>query len=125
MQWAVARSFAVPVADAAADCLVDVYKRQAQLTTVGKRAALWLGALYMDYAEIETRIKGLALLGLQGLETLSLRVERHVQNALRVADYLSSHPQVEKVNHPSLLCTYKQMKNDKSWFTVGYARVLG
>ena len=39
---------------------------------------------------------------LQGLETLSLRVERHVQNALRVADYLSSHPQVEKVNHPSL-----------------------
>ena len=39
---------------------------------------------------------------LQGLETLSLRVERHVQNALRVAGYLSSHPQVEKVNHPSL-----------------------
>lgn len=39
---------------------------------------------------------------LQGLETLSLRVERNVQNALRVADYLSSHPQVEKVNHPSL-----------------------
>ena len=38
----------------------------------------------------------------QFLETLSLRVERHVQNALRVADYLSSHPQVEKVNHPSL-----------------------
>ena len=40
---------------------------------------------------------------LQGLETLSLRVERHVQNALRVADYLASHPQVERVNHPSLL----------------------
>ena len=39
---------------------------------------------------------------LQGLETLSLRVERHVQNALRVADYLASHPQVERVNHPSL-----------------------
>lgn len=37
---------------------------------------------------------------LQGLETLSLRVERHVQNALRVADYLASHPQVERVNHP-------------------------
>ena len=39
---------------------------------------------------------------LQGLETLSLRVERHVQNALRVVDYLAAHPQVQKVNHPSL-----------------------
>ena len=39
---------------------------------------------------------------LQGLETLSLRVERHVQNALRVVDYLAAHPQVRKVNHPSL-----------------------
>lgn len=39
---------------------------------------------------------------LQGLETLSLRVERHVENALKVVRYLSKHPQVEKVNHPSL-----------------------
>ena len=39
---------------------------------------------------------------LQGLESLSLRVERHVSNALKVVEYLSSHPQVEKVNHPSL-----------------------
>lgn len=39
---------------------------------------------------------------LQGLETLSLRVERHVENALRVVDFLKNHPQVEKVNHPSL-----------------------
>ena len=39
---------------------------------------------------------------LQGLETLSLRVERHVQNALKVVDFLSKHPQVECVNHPSL-----------------------
>lgn len=39
---------------------------------------------------------------LQGLETLSLRVERHVQNALRVVDYLAAHPQVQRVNHPSL-----------------------
>ena len=43
-----------------------------------------------------------AFLLLQGLETLSLRVERHVENALKVVDYLSSHPKVEKVNHPSL-----------------------
>ena len=39
---------------------------------------------------------------LQGLETLSLRVERHVENALKVVDYLKNHPQVEKVNHPTL-----------------------
>ena len=39
---------------------------------------------------------------LQGLETLSLRVERHVENALKVVAYLSKHPQVAKVNHPSL-----------------------
>ena len=39
---------------------------------------------------------------LQGLETLSLRVERHVENALKVVEYLSRHPKVAKVNHPSL-----------------------
>lgn len=39
---------------------------------------------------------------LQGLETLSLRVERHVQNALRVVDFLQAHPKVRRVNHPSL-----------------------
>ena len=39
---------------------------------------------------------------LQGLETLSLRVERHVENALKVVDFLKNHPQVEKVYHPSL-----------------------
>lgn len=41
-----------------------------------------------------------AFLFLQGLETLSLRVERHVENALRVVDYLNGHPLVERVNHP-------------------------
>ena len=39
---------------------------------------------------------------LQGLETLSLRLERHTENALKVVEYLRNHPQVEKVNHPSL-----------------------
>ena len=43
-----------------------------------------------------------AFILLQGLETLSLRVERHVSNALKVVDYLSHHPKVAKVNHPSL-----------------------
>jgi len=43
-----------------------------------------------------------SFLFLQGLETLSLRVERHVYNALKVVEYLSKHPQVERVNHPAL-----------------------
>lgn len=43
-----------------------------------------------------------AFLLLQGLETLSLRVERHVENALKVVDYLKAHPKVKQVNHPSL-----------------------
>ncbi len=43
-----------------------------------------------------------AFLFLQGLETLSLRVERHVENTLKIVDYLSKHPKVEHVNHPSL-----------------------
>ncbi len=43
-----------------------------------------------------------AFLLLQGLETLSLRVERHIENALKVVEYLNNHPLVEKVNHPSL-----------------------
>ena len=43
-----------------------------------------------------------AFIFLQGLETLSLRVERHVQNTLAVVDFLAKHPQVEQVNHPSL-----------------------
>lgn len=43
-----------------------------------------------------------AFVFLQGLETLSLRVERHVENALKVVEFLANHPKVEKVNHPSL-----------------------
>ncbi|MDR2964451.1 MAG: O-acetylhomoserine aminocarboxypropyltransferase/cysteine synthase [Treponema sp.] len=43
-----------------------------------------------------------AFIFLQGLETLSLRVERHVENALKVVEFLVKHPQVEKVNHPAL-----------------------
>lgn len=43
-----------------------------------------------------------AFIFLQGLETLSLRVERHVENSLKLVDYLSNHPQVEAVHHPSI-----------------------
>ena len=59
-----------------------------------------------------------AFLFLQGLETLSLRVERHVENALKVVDFLSKHSQVEKVNHPSLE-TGKQKELYNKYFPNG------
>lgn len=54
-----------------------------------------------------------AFLFLQGLETLSLRVERHTENALKVVEYLNNHPQVEKVNHPSLASGKQKRLYDK------------
>lgn len=51
-----------------------------------------------------------SFLFLQGIETLSLRLERHVENTLKVVEFLSKHPKVEKVNHPSLLDSpYKKL----------------
>ncbi len=52
-----------------------------------------------------------AFLLLQGLETLSLRVERHVENTKKVLEYLSNHPQVVNINHPSLDDNYKALYN--------------
>lgn len=60
-----------------------------------------------------------AFLFLQGLETLSLRVERHVENALKVVQYLADHPQVEKVNHPSLSADPEQAVLYKKYFPGG------
>lgn len=54
-----------------------------------------------------------AFLFLQGLETLSLRVDRHTENALKVVEYLNNHPQVEKVNHPSLASGEQKRLYDK------------
>lgn len=54
-----------------------------------------------------------AFLFLQGLETLSLRVERHTENALKVVEYLNNHPQGEKVNHPSLASGEQKRLYDK------------
>ena len=59
-----------------------------------------------------------AFLFLQGLETLSLRVERHTENALKVVEYLNNHPQVEKVNHPSLSSGEQKRLYDK-YFPIG------
>ncbi len=56
---------------------------------------------------------------LQGLETLSLRVERHVENALKVVDFFSKHPQVEKVNHPAVTTDPEQQRLYKKYFPNG------
>ena len=56
---------------------------------------------------------------LQGLETLSLRVERHVENALKVVEYLAHHPQVENVNHPSISSDPVQQELYKKYFPGG------
>ena len=64
-----------------------------------------------------------AFLFLQGLETLSLRVERHVENALKVVDFLSKHPKVESVNHPSLP-THPHHELYKKYFPNGGASIF-
>ena len=60
-----------------------------------------------------------AFIFLQGLETLSLRVERHVENALKVVEYLNNHPQVEKVNHPAVSDDPVQKELYKKYFPNG------
>ncbi len=56
---------------------------------------------------------------LQGLETLSLRVERHVENALKVVDYLKNHPKVEAVHHPSVSDDPEQQRLYAKYFPNG------
>lgn len=60
-----------------------------------------------------------AFIFLQGLETLSLRVERHVENALKVVEYLNNHPQVEKVHHPSVSDNPRQQGLYRKYFPNG------
>ena len=60
-----------------------------------------------------------AFIFLQGLETLSLRVERHVENALKVVEYLNRHPQVEAVHHPSVSTDPKQQALYQKYFPKG------
>jgi O-acetylhomoserine (thiol)-lyase len=64
-----------------------------------------------------------AFLFLQGLESLSLRVERHVENALKVVDFLKSHPQVESVNHPAL-AEHRDHKLYKRYFPNGAGSIF-
>ncbi|MCI8998566.1 MAG: O-acetylhomoserine aminocarboxypropyltransferase/cysteine synthase [Muribaculaceae bacterium] len=86
--------------------------------TLAKPDPSYHGAVFADVAgeaAFVTRIRAVllrdtgaaispfnAFILLQGVETLSLRIERHVENALKVVEFLSDHPKVAKVNHPSL-----------------------
>jgi len=65
-----------------------------------------------------------AFLFLQGLETLSLRVERHVENALKVVDYLKNHQQVEKVHHPCVSDVLEQKQLYTKYFPNGAASIF-
>lgn len=65
-----------------------------------------------------------AFVFLQGLETLSLRVERHVENALKVVEYLKNHPKVEKVNHPSVSDDEEQKELYKKYFPNGAGSIF-
>ena len=60
-----------------------------------------------------------AFLFLQGLETLSLRVERHSYNALKVVEYLNNYPRIESVSHPSVSTDSKQQELYKKHFSNG------
>ena len=96
----------------------DWKKNADKFPTIAKPDPSYHGAVFADVAgpaAFVTRIRAVllrdtgaaispfnAFILLQGLETLSLRVERHVENALKVVEYLARHPKVAKVNHPSL-----------------------
>lgn len=107
--------------------------------TLAKPDASYHGAVFADVAgaaAFVTRIRAVLLRDtgacispfnawvlLQGLETLSLRVERHVENALRVVEYLSKHPKVTKVNHPSL-ASHPDHELYKKYFPQGGASIF-
>ena len=65
-----------------------------------------------------------AFIFLQGLETLSLRVERHVENALKVVEYLKNQPLVEKINHPSVSEDPEQQRLYKKYFPNGAGSIF-
>lgn len=96
----------------------DFKKHASRFPTIAQPDDSYHGAIFAEAAPdapFVTRIRAVVLrdegacispfnafLLLQGIETLSLRVERHVENALKVVEYLEAHPKVKTVNHPSL-----------------------
>lgn len=107
--------------------------------TLAKPDPSYHGAVFADVAgaaAFVTRIRAVilrdtgatlspfnAFILLQGLETLSLRVERHVENALKVVDFLTKNPKVEKVNHPSL-ASHRDNALYKKYFPNGGASIF-
>ncbi len=107
--------------------------------TLAKPEPSYHGAVFADVAgaaAFVTRIRAVllrdtgatlspfnAFILLQGLETLSLRVERHVSNALKVVDFLNRHPKVAKVNHPSL-ATHPDHVLYRRYFPTGAASIF-
>ena len=107
--------------------------------TLAKPDPSYHGAIFADVAgaaAFVTRIRAVilrdtgatispfnAFILLQGLETLSLRVERHVENALKVVDFLKQHPKVASVNHPSLP-SHPDHELYKSYFPKGAASIF-
>lgn len=107
--------------------------------TLAKPDPSYHGAVFADVAgaaAFVTRIRAVilrdtgatlspfnAFILLQGLETLSLRVERHVENTLKVVDFLNNHPKVSKVNHPSL-SSHRDNALYKKYFPNGGASIF-
>lgn len=107
--------------------------------TLAKPDPSYHGAIFADVAgaaSFVTRIRAVilrdtgatlspfnAFILLQGLETLSLRVERHVTNALKVVEFLNNHPKVAKVNHPSLK-THRDHELYRQYFPNGAASIF-
>lgn len=107
--------------------------------TLAKPDPSYHGAVFADVAgaaAFVTRIRAVilrdtgatlspfnAFILLQGLETLSLRVERHVENTLKVVDFLNNHPKVSKVNHPAL-SSHRDNALYKKYFPNGGASIF-
>lgn len=107
--------------------------------TLAKPDPSYHGAVFVDVAGAAayvTRIRAVilrdtgatispfnAFILLQGLETLSLRVERHVSNALKVVEFLNNHPKVAKVNHPSLV-SHPDHELYKKYFPYGAGSIF-
>lgn len=107
--------------------------------TLAKPDPSYHGAVFADVAgaaAFVTRIRAVilrdtgatlspfnAFILLQGLETLSLRVERHVENTLKVVDFLNNHPKVSKVNHP-VLSSHRDNALYKKYFPNGGASIF-
>ena len=121
------------------DCGKFDWKQNDKFPTLSKPDPSYHGIVFADAvgaAAYVTRIRAVilrdtgaaispfnAFILLQGVETLSLRVERHVENALKVVDFLANHPKVAKVNHPAL-ASHHDHKLYQKYFPNGGASIF-